>query len=181
MDLLTALDVVVLLAVGSGAIFGALRGFTYEAVSLLSWVLAVIALRFLHAPVTDLLAGTVGTPAGAAVLAFGLIFLLVFFGSRLIGRRFGIGVRDSVIGPIDRVLGVGFGAIKGLIGVTLLFLLANLLLDIGYGGGAARPAWMTESRTYPLLNASGRAIIDFVEARQAAGEEEAAEAENAAE
>jgi hypothetical protein len=25
---------------------------------------------------------------------------------------------------------------------------------------------MTKSRTYPLLNASGRAIVDFVEARR---------------
>ena len=31
---------------------------------------------------------------------------------------------------------------------------------------ADRPEWMTASRTYPLLNASGRAIVDWVEARR---------------
>jgi membrane protein required for colicin V production len=36
-----------------------------------------------------------------------------------------------------------------------------------YGPEAERPEWMTASRTYPLLNASGRAIIDWVEARRA--------------
>ena len=35
-----------------------------------------------------------------------------------------------------------------------------------YGPAADRPAWMVNSRTYPLLNASGRGIVDWVEARR---------------
>ena len=35
-----------------------------------------------------------------------------------------------------------------------------------YGPAAERPQWMTKSRTYPLLNASGRAIVDWVQARR---------------
>ena len=54
----------------------------------------------------------------------------------------------------------------GALGVTLFFLLANLATDMVYGPQAARPDWMTKSRTYPLLNASGRAIVDWVEARR---------------
>lgn len=163
---MTALDALVLILVGGGAVRGAFRGFTYEAMTLLSWIIGVVALRMLHPAATDLLAGIVGTGGGAAVLAFVLVFGAFFFGSRFAGRRLGIGVRESVIGPFDRVLGFGFGALKGLIGVTLLFLLANLMTDIAYGGGADRPGWMSESRTFPLLNASGRAIIDFVEQRR---------------
>ena len=34
------------------------------------------------------------------------------------------------------------------------------------GPQADRPEWMTRSRTYPLLNASGRAIVDWVETRR---------------
>ena len=63
----------------------------------------------------------------------------------------------------------GFGALKGLIGATLLYLLANLVYDTAFGRAAERPAWMLESRTYPLLNASGRAIVDFVAARRNQG------------
>jgi membrane protein required for colicin V production len=48
----------------------------------------------------------------------------------------------------------------------LFFLLANLATDMVYGPQADRPQWMTKSRTYPLLNASGRAIVDWVEARR---------------
>jgi len=50
----------------------------------------------------------------------------------------------------------------------LFFLLANLGTDMVYGPQADRPEWMTRSRTFPLLNASGRAIVDWVEARRVA-------------
>ena len=164
---MTALDIVVLLLVGGGAVFGVMRGFVTEVLSLFAWVAAVIALKVLYTPVSLLLAKPVGTGAGASVLAFALVFGIVFFGGKMVARAIGRRTRKSVLGPLDRLLGLGFGALKGLIGATLLFLLANLAYDGAYGGGAERPAWMRDSRSFPLLQASGRAIVDFVAARRA--------------
>ncbi len=163
---LTALDMIVLLLVGGGLLLGLMRGFITEVLSLLAWVAAIVALKLLHDPVTEMLTGIVGTRAGAAVLAFALIFGATFIGGKLIARRIGGRTKSSIVGPIDRVLGGGFGALKGLIGATLLYLAANLVYDTIYGRTAERPEWMAKSRTYPLLHASGRAIVDFVEARR---------------
>src|SRR3546814_3112247 len=69
----------------------------------------------------------------------------------------------------------GFGALKGLIGATLLFLAANIVYDFLYTSRGARPDWMLDSRTYPLLNASCRAIVDFVETRRSRSEEHTSE------
>src|SRR3546814_6731501 len=66
-----------------------------------------------------------------------------------LGRR----TRNSIVGPVDRALGFGFGALKGLILASLLFLLAVLVLDTTGGGPTERPDWLTQSRSYPLLNA----------------------------
>ncbi len=163
---LTALDMIVLLLVGGGLLLGLMRGFITEILSLGAWVAAIVALKLLHDPATGALTGMVGTRAGAAVLAFALIFGLVFIGGKLVARQIGGRTKSSVVGPIDRVLGGGFGALKGLIGATLLYLAANLVYDTIYGRTAERPEWMAKSRTYPLLHASGRAIVDFVEARR---------------
>ena len=163
---LTALDIITLLLVGGGLIFGFLRGFIGEVLSLLAWVAAVVALKFLHEPFADALSGPIGTGAGASVLAFALIFGVVFVGGKLAARSIGAVTRKSVVGPVDRILGAGFGALKGLIGSTLLYLAANLVYDTFYGSTAPRPEWMAQSRTYPLLHASGRAIVDFVEVRR---------------
>lgn len=166
---LTALDIIVLLLVGGGAVLGLMRGFVTEVISLFSWVAAIFALKLFHAPATAMLKGFVGTPGGAAVLAFALVFAVVFIAGKLIAGSLGRRTKQSVLGPVDRVLGLGFGALKGLLAATLIFLLANLGYDTVFGGESQRPAWMKESRSFPLLNASGRAIIDFVEMRRKGG------------
>src|SRR6185503_12590459 len=97
---LTALDILVLLLVGAGLVVGWLRGFVAEILSLFAWFLAIVALRYLHAPVRDLLAGPVGNAGGAAMLAFAIVFGLVFAGGKLASRRLGARVRNSVVGPV---------------------------------------------------------------------------------
>lgn len=166
---LTTLDIVVLLLVGGGALLGGWRGFVTEMLSLFAWVAAIMAVKVAHAPVARLLAERIATPTAAAVMAFLLVFGVVFVAGRMVAGSLGRRTRQSVLGPLDRLLGLGFGALKGLIGATLLFLLANLVTDTFYGGASARPEWMLESRTFPLLNASSRAIVDFVAMRRAAG------------
>ena len=104
-------------------------------------------------------------------LAFALLFLPAYVGVKLFARAVGGKARRSILGPIDRLLGGGFGMVKGLAGATLFFLLANLATDMIYGGEADRPDWMTESRTYPLLNATARAVVDWVETRRTEGDE----------
>ncbi|WP_109807478.1 CvpA family protein [Sphingosinithalassobacter portus] len=163
---LTALDILVLLAIGASAILGFLRGFVTEVLALLAWVLIVIAIRMFHTPFAEILAPTVGTVQGAAVLSFAIIAGVTYFGGRIIANAVGARTRDSFLGPIDRVLGLGFGALKGLILVSLAFLLLMLVIDTVRGGPAKRPEWVTASTVYPLLNASSAAIADFVDKRR---------------
>ncbi|WP_257548041.1 CvpA family protein [Sphingopyxis sp. DBS4] len=163
---LTALDIIVLTLVGGGAVLGFLRGLVQEVTSLLAWVLAILAVRFFHPLVTDFVARWIEAPGGAAMLAFvilfGGVFALAKWGSRTMGQR----SRASLVGGFDRGLGAGFGAIKGLIVATLLFMAATLLYDIGYGN-AQRPAWMTDSRTYPALSATSAALSKVIAERRA--------------
>jgi membrane protein required for colicin V production len=159
---MTALDIIVIVLVLGGLVTGWLKGFVGEVLSLAAWIVAIVFLRLFHTPVTNALTGAVGTRAGAAVLAFVLVFGIVFLIGKLVARRVGGGVKRSVIGPVDRVLGAGFGALKGLIVATLLYLAVNLVYDTVYGRTATRPDWMEDSRTYPLLYASGRAVLNFV-------------------
>src|SRR6476469_772268 len=165
---MTALDVFVFLLLIGGAAIGIVRGFVHEVISLFAWVVAIAMLKLFH---TQLWTGIDNsfhmTPAAGAVLAFAVLFLPSFLLVKLLARQIGGRTRrHAMLGPFDRVLGAGFGALKGLLGVTLFFLLANRATDMVYGPEAKRPDWMAKSRTYPLLNASGRAIVDWVEARR---------------
>ena len=165
---MTALDVFVFLLLIGGAAIGFVRGFVHEVISLLAWIVGIAMLKLFHAQLWSGLEGSFGSsPAAAAVLAFALLFIPSFLIVKLLARALGGRTRRSpVLGPVDRVLGGGFGMLKGLLGATLFFLLANLATDMAYGPQADRPEWMTNSRTYSLLNASGRSIVDWVEARR---------------
>lgn len=165
---MTALDIFVFLLLIGGAAVGFVRGFVHEVVSLLAWVVGIAMLKLFH---TQLWTGLDNSfdmsPAAGAVVAFALLFIPSFLVVKLLARSIGGRTRrHALLGPFDRTLGGGFGLLKGLLGATLFFLLANLATDMVYGPQADRPQWMTKSHTYPLLNASGRSIVDWVEARR---------------
>ncbi|HEX6073062.1 MAG TPA: CvpA family protein, partial [Sphingomicrobium sp.] len=139
-----------------------------EVFSLFAWIVGIAMLKLFHTQLWTGIQNSFDTsPAAGAVLAFAILFVPSFVMVKLLARQIGGKTRRSLLlGPFDRVLGGGFGALKGLLGATLFFLLANLATDMVYGPEAERPEWMVKSRTYPLLNASGRAIVDWVEARR---------------
>lgn len=164
---MTGFDIIVLLIVGVAAVGGFMRGFVQEVLSLAAWILALFAIHYLHTPLYDWLEPKIGTPSGAAVLAFALLLLIPYAGMKLIAGRMGGATRASMLGPIDRVLGFGFGAIKGAIVVTCAFALLVLGYDTVWGY-AGRPTWITTARTYPLVNASADALVQLIHERREA-------------
>lgn len=167
---MTVLDMIMLLLCGGMAVMGYLRGFVQEILSLFAWVLAVIVVRLFLAPTTELAALWVGSAAAGGVLAFAGLFAVTFLAGRMLARRAGKGMRASMVGMVDRVLGMGFGAVKGLVIGTIVFLAFILLYNLVYGIDSPRPLWMSQSRSYPLLRASGDAMSQFVRDRNVAPE-----------
>src|SRR4029079_15587638 len=143
-------------------------GLWHEVTSIFAWIVGIAMLKLFHTQLWTGLDNSFHTsPASGAVLAFALLFVPSFILVKLLARSLGGRTRrHAVLGPFDRTLGGGFGLLKGMLGATLFFLLANLATDMVYGPQAERPHRMTRSMTYPLLNASGRGIVDWVQARR---------------
>ena len=174
---MTGFDIIVLLLIGVGAIGGFLRGFVQEVLSLLAWILAIFAIRFLHTDLTAAILDFMGSPITAGILAFALLLLIPYAAMKLIARVAGRKSRDSVLGPIDRVLGFAFGAVKGVIIVVIAFSLLVLGYDAVWGA-KGRPLWIAEARTYQLVDAGSRAMVQIIaerRARLAREEEESAQ------
>lgn len=163
---LTALDILVLVAIFGAAALGFKRGFVTEVLALFAWVAAVIALKLFHGPLAKVLTGTIGTVSGAAVLAFVLVTGVTYLLGRLVANAIGSRTRSGVLGPVDRALGFGFGALKGVILASLAFLVVALVVDTTRGGRAYRPQWMTGSRTYTLLDSTSAGIADMLDRRR---------------
>jgi len=162
---MTGFDIIVLIIVGVAAIGGFLRGFVQEILSLAAWALAIFAIHFLHSPLTAWLLEYVGSVSGAAVLAFTLLLLIPYAAMKLIAGRMGETTRTSILGPIDRVIGFAFGAIKG----GVIVIAGFSLLVLGYDtvwGLQGRPDWIKTARTYQLVDAGSQALVQMIEQRR---------------
>ena len=130
---MTGFDLIVLLILGVAANGGFLRGFVQEVLSLASWGLAVLAVHYLHSDMTAAVFAYFHSPTSAAILAFALLLVIPYAGMKLIANVAGRQSRSSVLGPIDRVLGFGFGAVKGMVMEVIAFSLLALGYDTVWG------------------------------------------------
>src|SRR3954453_23132464 len=108
---MTALDVFVFLLLIGGAAIGFVRGFVHEVISLLAWVVAIAMLKLFHTQLWTGLENSLHTsPAAVAVRAFGILFVPSVLLVKIVARQLGGKTRrHAMLGPIDRVLGGGFG------------------------------------------------------------------------
>ena len=166
---MTGFDIAVLLLVGLGAVTGFLRGFVQEVLALAAWIFALFVIYALHAPLTAYLLEYVDTPSGAAILAFAILLLVPYGVVKAIANWAGRTSRSSVIGPIDRILGLGFGAIKGLIIAVLAFSILVLGFDITWGVGG-RPTWITQAQSYSFINSGSEQLVKILAERRRAAQ-----------
>ena len=162
---MTGFDIVVLLIVGMAAFAGFARGFVHEVLALAAWILALFAIHYLHTPVTRQLQTFLNAPAAASIVAFAVLLVVPYAAMKMLARWAGKSARSSVLGPVDRVLGLGFGAIKGLIIVVLGFSILVLGYDTVWGP-TGRPDWIALSRSYPFVNAASDALVEMIARRR---------------
>jgi membrane protein required for colicin V production len=169
---LTSFDVIVALLVGLAALAGLARGFVGEITSLFAWVAGILAVRFFHDPAKVLAARFTGTESGGAILAFVVLFLGAFLVVRVFGGQLSRGTKASLVGPVDRLLGLGFGAAKGVLAAALLFLLTHLTYET-IDPGQPMPVWLATAQTAPTLAMVSKVLVDFVEEQRRVAPESA--------
>jgi len=163
---MTGFDFIVLGIVAIAAVGGFMRGFVQEVFSLAAWILAAFAIRYLHTPLTAALAEYIGYGISTAILAFALLLLIPYAAMKVIANNLGSAARNSPLGPIDRVLGFGFGGLKGVVVVVIAFSLLVLGYDTVWGAGG-RPTWITTARSYDLVDGGSRSLVEIIAERRA--------------
>lgn len=170
-------DIIVLIIVGVAAIGGFMRGLVQEVLSLAAWILAAFCVYYLHSTLTTQMREFMDSEPATPLLAFALLLLIPYAAMKVIANNVGEASRNSILGPIDRVLGFGFGAVKGALIAVFAFSVLALGFDTvwGYKG---RPTWITTARTYPAVDTFSRELVQMIALRRAQlrGEAEAADA-----
>lgn len=102
------------------------RGFTKEAMSLASWVAALVVARLFSDNLASLLTGWLANEAHRYTAAFIILFLATLIVGSLVNHLLGEFVRMTGLTGTDRALGVVFGLLRGIIIVVAVLALGKL-------------------------------------------------------
>lgn len=117
---MTLFDIIVLGLIAVFVITSLMNGLVAEVLSIARWVIALILGRLLSSPLAENFLTAIQPPQAAYVVAFIIIFILVFILMRLLQNMFVALLKALGLNGINRILGGVFGAIKGIILITII-------------------------------------------------------------
>lgn len=119
MNALIWIDWVIIALLTVSTLISLKRGFVREALSLITWVTAFIVARTFHPQMQALLMNTVETPLVRLIAAFAILFVSTLIVGAIINNMIGHLVRVTGLSATDRVLGMVFGLLRGLVVVIV--------------------------------------------------------------
>jgi len=156
-------DIIVVAIIGLSALFGFIRGFLREILSIGAWIVAGLATYF-GLPLLWSFARQYIDHELIADAATGVaIFLVVLVVASVISHVITRSVRESSLGALDRSLGILFGIARG----ALIVSVALLIFDNFYAP-ENRPQWIKDARTLPAVEVGATFVRQFVPASVAA-------------
>lgn len=130
-------DYIIIGVIGLSALISLIRGFVREALSLAVWVLAFfVAWTFFRELAQHLT--WFSLPSVRLGVALAILFLTTLLVGGLVNYLVGQLVDKTGLTGTDRLIGMLFGAARGVLLVTLLILLAGLTLFLTIPGGMSR-------------------------------------------
>lgn len=139
-------DWTIIAIVGISCVISLLRGFVKEAVSLASWVAAsFIAIAF-HERLAAVFARWISTPSIRTVLAFAALFVLTLLIGAIVNWLVHQMVAGAGLSGLDRLLGMVFGAVRGLLIVLALVVFLPMALP-----EMRQDHWWHQSRFIPFF------------------------------
>ncbi len=120
------IDIAILVVVGISTAISLVRGFVREALSLAGWFAAFAAGLFLAQPVADLLNGVIENHSLRLIVAFVLLFVSTLFAVAVLNFFIGKLVKITGLSGTDRMIGVIFGVLRGVVVVAVLVVLGSM-------------------------------------------------------
>jgi membrane protein required for colicin V production len=142
----TAVDIIVVLVILLSAVLAFIRGFVREALALGTWLVAVY-LAFNYYPlVTPFLEKEISNAMlrdfAGGLVAFGIVMLVLI----PIGFYIRSFIKGDKITSIDRSFGFVFGAARGYLLISIVYLIVSWLMP-----EEKQPEWLKEANTKPIL------------------------------
>lgn len=148
---MTWLDYAVVGVFAVSLVVGAWRGLVREVLSILGWVIAFLAANLLAGPLGPAMPQAIPTPELRVAAAYVAVFVVSLIATALVSLLLSKIVKATGLGGVDRMLGVLFGAARGVLIIVVAALLAGL-------SSAPRQPFWRDSASGPLLAQAVQAL-----------------------
>lgn len=154
MNGMQATDMVVLAILAVSGLWAFMRGFVHEMLSLGGWVGATFAGLYGHSYLRPLATKWISQTLLADIVSGMVLFVAALVVFSMITHGISRRVQDSHLGVLDRMLGFGFGLLRGGLIVCLAWLVMNWLVNI-----EDQDPWIRDAKTRPLLQQGADILV----------------------
>jgi membrane protein required for colicin V production len=124
-------DVLIIIILGYSLVRGLFRGLIKEVSSIIGVLCGFYSAYAYYAVLAKPLSGIITNPSYLNILSFLIIFCSVLITISILGVIIKYLLNVAFLGWIDRLCGVGFGIIKGVLIVSVLFIILTTFLPKG--------------------------------------------------
>ena len=125
---MTIFDYIIIAIVAVSVILGVWRGVVGEILALIAWGLAILAARWWGDEVANILVTVIAHPVLRLVAAWALIFIAVLILMALLRMAVSGLLKAIGLSPINRILGMVVGVVRGLLIVLLLVAVGGITM-----------------------------------------------------
>jgi len=154
---LTGFDILVFIVIGLSTILAFARGFTTVALSFAAWIGSLLVASVGYGFIQPYAREAITPVELADFVALGGLFLVTLVILKLIAAQVGGAVKDSPVGFLDRSLGALFGFLRGLVVVSVAYIILAAVLP------SDQPTWIAEAKSRPLVAWGADIVSAFAE------------------
>ncbi|MBA4696779.1 MAG: CvpA family protein [Legionella sp.] len=149
------IDILIISALLLSLVTGFIRGFLKELIGLMIWVLALwLAYRY-SALVGDHLQPYIHDAMARSVTAFVVILFVVLLAGGILNILISLFVKHAGLSGTDRILGLGFGFVRGVFLVTFMLVIIDTF-------GAPQQHYTQKSLFYPQFKPLVHRLASFM-------------------
>jgi membrane protein required for colicin V production len=144
---INALDIIILISVLISIIIGYSRGLIRESFSIFNWLFASWLSFKYYSNLKIILKDLISPEIIVDALSFGLIFLTVIISLSMISNFISKNIKNSLLRPIDNILGMIFGFLRAFILVLVLVIAGNQTI----WKNNTIPSLLSKAYSYPII------------------------------
>lgn len=149
------LDWIFIIIIGFSAIYGLFKGLVKEVISLLAVIIGLMGASRLYEGISPLLKNLGLGEQAAKILSFFILFIIIFIVITLIGRLIHKFVHAILLGWLNRLGGIGFGLIRGIITSAIIIMILTITLS-------DKAPILTQSKLTPHIMSVSKVLLSLV-------------------